>query len=320
MIFKTFPIDETEGCLLAHTVRSPDWVIKKGTRLDKVRIDQLRKAGIAQVAAARLAADDVPEDKATLSVAEKLAGEGTSVMEPQTGRCNIAAGCHGVAVINPDIIDAFNLSGNGVMVSTLAPFEVVDPDRIVATVKVIPYAVPGKELEAQLAVISEPAILVKPFQASRAGLVLTRSYGMKEGLFDKARQTMSERLEAWGGELVRVEQCDHDRDAVAAIIQEMGEDGYDLILAMGATSPSDAADVVPAAIVRAGGDLEQVGMPVEPGNMMVLGKLGQAHVMGLPGCARSQCLNGIDLVLPRLMAGLPVDSDELKKMGVGGLL
>ncbi len=320
MIFETFPIDEVEGCLLAHTLRAPDLVIKKGTWLDQNRVDQLRSAGVMQVAAARLQPDDVPEDKAARTVAEILTGDGVSVTQAQTGRCNLVAEKKGVAVVDSETIDAFNLSGDSVMVSTLSPFEVAEPGRIVATVKVIPYGVSQTELTTQLAAIREAAVQVKSFNDTRAGLVLTHSYGMKEGLFEKARRVVANRLQGWGGTLDRVEQCGHDQKAVATIIREMGGEGCDLILVMGATSPTDTADVVPTAIVAAGGDLEQVGIPVEPGNMMVLGSLKNTPVVGLPGCARSECLNGIDLVLPRLMAGLPVRSEDLKRMGVGGLL
>ena len=42
--------------------------------------------------------------------------------------------------------------------------------------------------------------------------------------------------------------------------------------------------------------------------------------MVLPGCARSPKLNGIDWVLARLFAGLPLGGAELARMGVGGLL
>ena len=40
----------------------------------------------------------------------------------------------------------------------------------------------------------------------------------------------------------------------------------------------------------------------------------------LPGCARSPKLNGIDWVLQRIFAGMPVGPAEIMGMGVGGLL
>jgi molybdenum cofactor cytidylyltransferase len=61
-------------------------------------------------------------------------------------------------------------------------------------------------------------------------------------------------------------------------------------------------------------------MPVDPGNLICVGRIGDVPALVLPGCARSPKLNGIDWVLARLFAGLPVDGPEIMRMGVGGLL
>jgi molybdenum cofactor cytidylyltransferase len=94
----------------------------------------------------------------------------------------------------------------------------------------------------------------------------------------------------------------------------------DLLLVAGATATSDRRDVIPAAIREAGGEVLRVGMPVDPGNLLVLGRLGDALVLGLPGCARSPKRNGLDLVLELWAAGFGVDSARIAAMGVGGLL
>ena len=78
--------------------------------------------------------------------------------------------------------------------------------------------------------------------------------------------------------------------------------------------------MIPAAIVAAGGRIDHFGMPVDPGNLLLLGHLGGRTVLGLPGCARSPKVNGFDWVLERLVAGLPVRAGEIMRMGSGGLL
>jgi molybdenum cofactor cytidylyltransferase len=78
--------------------------------------------------------------------------------------------------------------------------------------------------------------------------------------------------------------------------------------------------VIPSAIERAGGRVDHFGMPVDPGNLLLLGHVGERVVLGLPGCARSPKVNGFDWVLERLVAGLPVGSAEIMRMGAGGLL
>jgi molybdenum cofactor cytidylyltransferase len=78
--------------------------------------------------------------------------------------------------------------------------------------------------------------------------------------------------------------------------------------------------VIPAAISDVGGAIEHFGMPVDPGNLLLIGSAGGVPVLGAPGCARSPVENGFDWVLMRLLAGLKVTRAELMGMGVGGLL
>jgi molybdenum cofactor cytidylyltransferase len=61
-------------------------------------------------------------------------------------------------------------------------------------------------------------------------------------------------------------------------------------------------------------------MPVDPGNLMLIGNARGISVIGAPGCARSPKENGFDWVLMRLLAGLPVGREDITGMGVGGLL
>jgi molybdenum cofactor cytidylyltransferase len=88
----------------------------------------------------------------------------------------------------------------------------------------------------------------------------------------------------------------------------------------GASAIIDRRDVIPAALTAAGGTIVHFGMPVDPGNLMLMGKLGAVPVLGLPGCARSPKVNGYDWVLQRLCADLPAGPNEIMRMGVGGLL
>ncbi len=88
----------------------------------------------------------------------------------------------------------------------------------------------------------------------------------------------------------------------------------------GASVIVDRRDVIPEAVVAAGGRIDHFGMPVDPGNMLLLCRLGETPVLGLPGCARSPKVNGFDWVLERLVAGVPVGPRHIMRMGAGGLL
>jgi hypothetical protein len=54
----------------------------------------------------------------------------------------------------------------------------------------------------------------------------------------------------------------------------------------------------------------RLGMPVNPGNLILLGRIGTIDTIGAPSCAASPKLNGFDWVLQRRLAGLKVGMAE----------
>src|SRR6202011_4010190 len=96
--------------------------------------------------------------------------------------------------------------------------------------------------------------------------------------------------------------------------------GAELVIVFGASAIADKRDVIPAAVEAIGGRIEHFGMPVDPGNLLLIGEARNRPVLGAPGCARSPKENGFDWVLMRLLAGLPVGRGDINGMGVGGLL
>jgi len=94
----------------------------------------------------------------------------------------------------------------------------------------------------------------------------------------------------------------------------------DLILILTGSATSDEHDTAPAALRQAGGHVARFGMPVDPGNLLFYGKLGDRPVIGLPGCARSIALNGADWVLSRVVCGCPPNDTDFAQMAIGGLL
>ena len=151
-------------------------------------------------------------------------------------------------------------------------------------------------------------------------LIQTRLAGMKESILDKTADVTRARLAALDSELIGESRVDHDEKALAPAIAQALKAGANLVLVAGASAILDRRDVIPAAIVAAGGAIEHFGMPVDPGNLLLLGRIGAAPVLGLPGCARSPKENGFDWVLRLLCADLPADAAAIRQMGVGGLL
>ncbi|MEM6439698.1 MAG: molybdopterin-binding/glycosyltransferase family 2 protein [Pseudomonadota bacterium] len=323
MIFGPTPLDAAEGAVLAHSMTLPDGRLKKGSRLGAAEIARLRAAGRTEVIAARLDAQDVPEDVAAARLGAALAPEpealGLSLSAPFTGRLNVYALTAGVLRVDAARVAAVNAQHEAVTLATLPDMARVQPRQMLGTVKIIPYAAPSAAVEAAAqALAGGPALRLHPVRLRSAAVVLTVLDGMKPKVIDKGGEALRARLAALGvapaGEL----RVAHAADAVAGAIRTAPGDA---VLILSASATSDRRDVGPAGLEAAGGRVTRFGMPVDPGNLMFLGEDASGRpVIGMPGCARSPALNGVDWVLERIACGIDVTSEDVAAMGVGGLL
>jgi len=321
MIFGEFRCEEAAGVTLAHTLNLGTKTLKKGRVLSAADIVLLKEAGVASITGARLEAGDLDENAVAAAVAALLVGKNTETRRPYTGRCNLHAAVRGLVRVDAARIDALNLLDEAVAIGTLPDHALARPGQVIATVKIIPFAVSEKLIERCRALAAnEPLIEVKPLRPVRAALVMSELPGMRENVFRGTVTATRNRLDALGGRLALVLRCAHARDAIAAQIRQALAAGCDLLLVAGATVTKDRRDVAPAAIADAGGTIAHFGMPVEPGNMLLLARVGDTPVLVLPGCARSRRTNGLDWALARLMAGQPFGREEIMRMGVGGLI
>jgi len=322
MKFDRIPLRTAAGAILAHSVATPGGVIKKGRVLTADELSRLAAAGIEDIIAARLEPGDVGEDQAAARVARAAAGTNTHSAAPFTGRANLFADVAGLADIDAAGVSALNSLDEGLTIATLPRFERVAAGQMVATVKIITFALP-EPVVARAEMLARDAgglVRIAPLRAKTAGLVLTRLPATKSSVLNKRRQAIATRLEGLGSHLGPVETVAHDAAAVAAAIGRMQAAGADPIIVFAASAIVDRGDVIPAGLVAAGGAILRLGMPVDPGNLMLLGRLGDTDVIGAPSCAASPKINGFDWVLERRLAGLEVSSADVAAMGLGGLL
>lgn len=323
MIFADLPIGDAEGALLVHSIRVGKIALRKGRTLSADDLKALADAGRTTVTAARLDPQDIGEDAAATRIAEALAGPNLALATAFTGRCNLLATAAGVLVVDRERLDRVNLVDEGVTVATLMPYDVVQPREMAATVKIIPFAVSQVTLDACIVAAKDggPLLRVAAFRPRPVGLIQTRLPGLKESVLDKTVAVINGRLAALGCPPATESRCAHDTAALAAAIAEMRGRDVEMVLIAGASAITDRRDVIPAAIERASGRVDHFGMPVDPGNLLLLGGLADdTQVLGLPGCVRSPKVNGFDWVLQRLIADLPVTRSDVMRMGAGGLL
>ena len=321
MRFGRVNVADATGAVLAHSMRVGGRTFRKGRVLSAADVELLEREGCDAVVGARFDPGDVAEDEAAQAAAQALAGGGVRVGAPFTGRCNVFAAVDGLFLASAPDIDRFNAVDEALTVATLPAPRAVREGEMLATIKVIPFAVPGAVLDRALACLgTDPAIRVGAFEPMAAAVIQTRLPATKETVLDKTSRVLRSRIEALGGRIAGDTRCTHDAGDVAQAVGSALDSGAGIVLIAGASAIVDRRDVVPAGIVAAGGEVLHLGMPVDPGNLLLLARCRGRPVLGLPGCARSPVLNGLDLVLERLAARLDVAPRDIMAMGVGGLL
>ena len=322
MKFGSVPVADALGATAVHSIRQGEFVLKKGTLIGPAQVATLTAAGIKEITVARLDSGDVSEDQAAAEIAAAIKGEGARTDRAFTGRCNLFAERAGILVIDKETIDALNRVDEAITVATLPAYKPVVEGEMVATVKIIPFAVAGTARDQAVAAAgrARPVVRVAPYKVRKIGIVSTLLPGLSPKVIEKTLKITAARIAPADASIIAERRVPHEQAALARAIDDVLKAGAELVIVFGASAIADRRDVIPAAVEAVGGEIEQFGMPVDPGNLMLIGRLRGQAVLGAPGCARSPKENGFDWVLMRLLAGLPVTREDITGMGVGGLL
>lgn len=307
------------GGVTVHTLRQGALVLKKGTVIGPAEVEALTRAGVAEIVVVHLEPGDVSEDIAAADVARAVAGGGVTVERAATGRANLFAAAAGVLVVDRDIVDRVNRVDEAITCATLPAYKPVVEGEMIATVKLIPFGVAGSLRDAAVAA-APGALQIAPYVIKRVGVISTLLPGLAPKVVEKTLRVTAERLAPAGASIVAERRVAHDETALAEAMRDVLALGAELVIVFGASAIADRRDVIPAAVGRIGGAIEHFGMPVDPGNLLLVAEVSGVPVLGAPGCARSPVENGFDWVLMRLLAGLKVTRHDLTGMGVGGLL
>jgi len=321
MKFGPIAITEAAGSVAAHTVRAGDAIVRKGATISAQDAQRLAEGGLSEVIAVQLEAGDIDENSAAEQLARAIAGRAVVTEAPFTGRVNLFAAAAGVLTIDVAMIDALNGIDEAITVATLPALKAVVAGEMVGTVKIIPYAVPERRIiDALDRLGTVRPIAITEYKLKSVAVVSTLLPGLKPSVVDKTLRVMAERIAPAGASVALDRRVPHESAPLAQAIREAVAGPAEAVIVFGASAITDRRDVVPQALIEAGGRIEHLGMPVDPGNLLLLGELDGKPVIGAPGCARSPKENGFDWVLQRCLAGLSVTRAEIQGMGVGGLL
>lgn len=324
MQFVNVRLQNAAGAILAHNIFDAQGrrLLRKGTVIAERDIELLRQTGVSAVYVARLEPGDLHEDQAAGRIASSVQGPGTFVPHAATGRANVKAEVDGLLKVDRPAVEQINRLEPGITLATLRSDIPVRARQLVATVKIIPFAVRRSAVEQveRLFGAGSGVIRVLPFRVQRAGVIATSCFGDQERVLRAYLPALQTRLQKLGAVISQQALCAHEPDALAAAIEQVMREGCELIMIVSMTAIIDRRDVVPDAVERAGGRIEHYGVPVDPGNLLLLAYRGNMAIIGVPGCARSLKFNALDMILPRLVAGESITSEDLLGLGYGGLL
>ncbi len=322
MKFGKLRIGTALGAILAHTLKVGKQTFRKGRILSEKDLKFLVEAGFNSVVAVTLETEDLHENAAAQRLASTITGPNLSLSPTATGRCNLIAEVDGLALIDSSTINDLNLTNEVIAISTISPFKQVSKGDVVATVKIITFGVAQSIIVECEKIIKENPIPIKvsPFTTKRIGLIQTTLPVLKEKLLEKTREVTKKRIMDLGSMFTHEEICQHDVLEVSRAIKICYSKGCEVVLIIGASAIADRCDVIPKAVQESGGEINHFGLPVDPGNLMLLAEMDSMIVLGLPGSARSPRLHGFDWILQRLLADINVKGKDLMLMGVGGLL
>lgn len=315
------------GHILRHNIADEHGrkALAKGRRLTDADAALLRDLAIEQVPVAVFEPGDVHEDEAARRIAKAVCGYGASPSPPVASRVNVFAQTDGIVAV--DVAGLLQLNGvEGITVATRLNHSLARTRQRIATIKIIPFAIPETALAKVYAIEHEhgPLIAIRPLQPRAVSVILVGSRAARERIEHGVYPAIAARVTELGSQVLASHYVAADEQAVAEAIGQTLAEGADLVIIAGETSIMDRDDVTPRAIRLAGGKIEHYGAPVEPGNLLLMA-YAQADakdvpILGAPGCVRSRDANIVDLLLPRLLAGETITKADIVALGHGGLL
>lgn len=317
------PIDRSVGLTLAYDLtgitpgEAKGAVLRRGHVITDGDLEVLREIGKSYIKILRLAPDEIHEDDAALELARTLAGPGIEVVMPGEAWADLVASNKGLLKVDADRLLRLNLLED-ILVATRHNNSPAEAGETLARVKVRDLIVGRTVLDEAKAVAAADtrALEILPYRSMAAGAVITGREIYEGRRKDAFAPLLRRRLEECGSTLEHAEIVPDERAVIRRAIEAALEAGRDLVLVTGGGSPDDATS---EAITESADEVVFHGVPVAPGAMTILAYAGEVPILGVPAGLLARTRGFLDLVLPRLLAGERLDSEDAARYGHGGL-
>ena len=285
---------------------------------DVCRLQQMGRGKIYTVEDAKPDRAWIHEDEAALAFAAAMAGEGVAYTEkPSEGKADFTAQQKGLLAIDKDRLEMFNMVP-GVMCAARQNFSVLDRGLRFAGTRAIPLYLARSDFEKAIAVLEEgPLFKVIPLRSAKVGVLVTGTEIFRGLVDDKFIPVIRNKVEKLGSRVVDEVIAPDEKVAIGQGFQRLLDAGADLIVTTAGLSV-DPDDVTRQALMDVGVRDMLYGVPVLPGAMTLIGRIGSVQVFGVPACALYFKTTSLDLLLPRLLAGIRITRRDLAQMAEGG--
>ncbi len=300
--------------------------ISKGTVINKNLVELFLLNNIKYIKCAKLDDDEIDENSAVHEISKKIIISKKSnikIQDPKNGRCNLISSVDGIIVFEPNQLFSINSVTNDIGIASVKGFSKVKKSQVVVSIKAVPFGIKQNYLR-NIINISKDCFKILPFQKKNIHLIQTTNQNTRAKILEKTLEVTKDRLFSCGINKIVEKKCFHEINSVSEQLKISVNEDADIILIFGTSAISDINDVIPQSIIKINGTILRLGMPVEPGNLILLAEFENSRknisIIGMPGCARSKRENGVDWILWRKLCDLKISSDEINHMGNGGLL
>lgn len=261
----------------------------------------------------------VHEEDAAREVLEAGIGRGLTIPEPSEGRFAVKAEYDGLFVLNREGLLAINRVPDYTF-ATLPDARPVRKGEVCVGARIVPLVTAAERVSEakEAAEHYKPLFEVWPYRPLKVGLVITGTEIYEGRIKDAFEAILRRKLEAYGVEILGAEICPDDLSRITKAAEKFAAEGAGLVLLTGGMSV-DPDDLTPTAIRELSDEFLFQGLPVQPGNMLTVGKRDGLYFVGVPGASIHSPVTSLDLFLPMIFAGRDFDRETALRMGEGGL-
>ncbi|MCL2563048.1 MAG: molybdopterin-binding protein [Oscillospiraceae bacterium] len=321
---KRLPVEQAIGEILCHDMTAirdgfKGVAFKRGHVIRAQDIPVLRSMGKAHIYIWEPGAGEVHEDEAGYAGAVALAGDGITISGPAEGRYTLTAKRDGLFTVDSSALKALNAVPDYTAATLPGNTSVRAGDRV-AGVRIVPLVTARKHAEtvAALSDARGPILSIRPYLPLKVGIIITGSEVYHGLIQDRFEPILRTKIAPFGGKILGVTKCPDDVTAIRTTADAFLAEGADLILFTGGMSV-DPDDRTPTAIRATGAEVVVQGVPIQPGNMLMLAYLGETALIGVPGATMHNQTTSLDIVLPRIFVGDRLRAADFESVGEGGL-